>query len=320
MSLNLPTMKISGFTFLKNANMLFYPIEESILSILDLVDEFVVALGKGDEDDTSLNILLKINSPKLKIIHTIWDTKEFPNGSTYAQQTDIAKRACTGDWLFYLQGDELIHESQKEKIKNACNKYLNTSEVEGFVFDYLHFWGDYEHYFSDHCWYKKEIRIVRNLPEIHSWKDAQSFRWIPNFNGNDYFRTNNTRKLNCMNLDVDIFHYGWVRPPQIMKKKKNIAHQIYNLKTQKDFFDMNFDYGRMDYCKIFKKTHPALMQQRIKNLDWKNLLRYNGLAVINRPKMKHEKLKYRILIWIEENILNGFVIGGFGNYKLLDKI
>lgn len=313
-------MKISGFTFLKNANMLFYPIEESILSILDLVDEFVVALGQGDEDDTSIEILLKINSPKLKIIHTIWDTKKFPNGSTYAQQTDIAKRACTGDWLFYLQGDELIHESQKEKIKIACNTYLNTSEVEGFVFDYLHFWGDYEHYFSDHCWYKKEIRIIRNLPEIHSWKDAQSFRWIPNFNGNDYFRTNNTRKLNCMNLDVNIFHYGWVRPPQIMKMKKSIANQIYNLKTQKDFFDINFDYGRMDYCKIFKKNHPALMQQRIKNLDWKNLLRYNGLAVINRPKMKHEKLGYRILIWIEENILNGFVIGGFKNYKLLDKI
>lgn len=320
MSLNLPSMKISGFTFLKNANMLFYPIEESILSILDLVDEFVVALGQGDEDDTSIEILLKINSPKLKIIHTIWDTKKFPNGSTYAQQTDIAKRACTGDWLFYLQGDELIHESQKEKIKIACNTYLNTSEVEGFVFDYLHFWGDYEHYFSDHCWYKKEIRIIRNLPEIHSWKDAQSFRWIPNFNGNDYFRTNNTRKLNCMNLDVNIFHYGWVRPPQIMKMKKSIANQIYNLKTQKDFFDINFDYGRMDYCKIFKKNHPALMQQRIKNLDWKNLLRYNGLAVINRPKMKHEKLGYRILIWIEENILNGFVIGGFKNYKLLDKI
>ena len=123
-----------------------------------------------------------------------------------------------------------------------------------------------------------------------------------------------------MNLDVNIFHYGWVRPPQIMKMKKSIANQIYNLKTQKDFFDINFDYGRMDYCKKFKKNHPALMQQRIKNLDWKNLLRYNGLAVINRPKMKHEKLGYRILIWIEENILNGFVIGGFKNYKLLDKI
>jgi hypothetical protein len=313
-------MKISGFTFLKNANKLFYPIEESILSILDLVDEFVVALGQGDGDDTSLEILLKINSPKLKIINTIWDFKEFPNGSTYAQQTDIAKEACTGDWLFYLQGDELIHESQKERIKIACNKYLNATEVEGFVFDYLHFWGDYEHYFSDHCWYKKEIRIIRNLPEIHSWKDAQSFRWIPDFKGNDYFRTDKTRKLNCVNIEVDIFHYGWVRPPQIMKNKENQANQNYNLKSKKDSFDINFDYGRMDYCKIYKKTHPALMQQRIKNLNWKNLLRYNGIAVINRHKMKHEKLKYRILIWIEEKILNGYVIGGFKNYKLLNKI
>ncbi len=92
------------------------------------------------------------------------------------------------------------------------------------------------------------------------------------------------------------------------------------MKTKKDSFDINFDYGRMDYCKIYKKTHPASMQQRIKDLNWKNLLGYNGIAVMNRHKMKHEKLKYRILIWIEEKILNGFVIGGFKNYKLLNKI
>jgi len=38
-------MKISGFTFLRNGSILGYPFKESILSVLPIVDEFIVALG-----------------------------------------------------------------------------------------------------------------------------------------------------------------------------------------------------------------------------------------------------------------------------------
>ena len=44
-------MKISGFTMGKNVQKLYYPIKQSIMSILPIVDEFVVALGDSDEDD-----------------------------------------------------------------------------------------------------------------------------------------------------------------------------------------------------------------------------------------------------------------------------
>ncbi len=193
-------MKISGFTFLRNAHKLYYPIKESILSILDIVDEFVIALGEGDDDDTSLSIIQELNSPKIKIIHTKWDLEKYKGGAEYAHQTDIAKENCTGDWLFYLQGDEVIHEKDKSEIVEACKNNLERTEVEGFVFKYLHFFGDYEHYYSNHCWYKNEIRIVRNLPNIHSWRDAQSFRYIPDFDQIDYHKKDDTRKLNCILL------------------------------------------------------------------------------------------------------------------------
>jgi hypothetical protein len=310
------TMKISGFTFLRNAHKLYYPIKESILSILEIVDEFVVALGEGDENDNSLEILNSINSPKIKIIYTKWDLEKYPGGTEYAHQTDLAKQACSGDWLFYLQGDEVVHEEDLGTIKSACQEYHSDSRIEGFVFNYLHFWGDYDHYFSDHCWYKKEIRIIRNLPEIHSWKDAQSFRFIPDFVGNDYNRKQNTRKLNCVALDARIFHYGWVRPPEVMKNKNDAVMKNYSHTFWKDFSEY-FDYGRMDYCKIFKSTHPKVMSERLKELNWSDKLRYDGPVAINRSKMKHERPKYRILSWIEENILVGYVIGGFKNYRLL---
>ena len=94
-------MKISGFTFTRNVSKLYYPICESIQSILPIVDEFVVALGKGDEDDNTRELLESIRSPKIKIIETEWDLKAFPNGTEYAHQTDIAKSHCSGDWLFW---------------------------------------------------------------------------------------------------------------------------------------------------------------------------------------------------------------------------
>ena len=90
-------MKISGFTFLRNASKLFYPVRESIESILPLVDEFVVALGDCEPDDDTQALLDSIDSDKLIIIPTTWDTDRFPRNSEYARQTDIAMRHCSGE-------------------------------------------------------------------------------------------------------------------------------------------------------------------------------------------------------------------------------
>ena len=48
-------MKVSGFTFLRNAAANGFPFEESITSILPIVDEFICVVGDGD-DDTLQNI------------------------------------------------------------------------------------------------------------------------------------------------------------------------------------------------------------------------------------------------------------------------
>src|SRR5690606_9465568 len=96
-------MTISGFTFVRNASNLYYPVRPSIESILPIVDEFVIALGDCDPDDRTREEIEAINSPKIRIIDTVWDLKKYPHGTEYAHQTDVAKAACKGDWLFYLQ-------------------------------------------------------------------------------------------------------------------------------------------------------------------------------------------------------------------------
>ena len=75
-------MKVSGFTFIRNAIKLDYPIVEAIQSILPLCDEVIVAVGNS-EDDT-LGLIQSIDPSKIKIIETIWDDTLRENGAVLA--------------------------------------------------------------------------------------------------------------------------------------------------------------------------------------------------------------------------------------------
>jgi len=158
-------MRISGFTIVRNAVKFYFPVKESILSILPIVDEFVVALGEGD--DETEEVIRSINSPKIKIFRR-WDESLYRDGEIFRHETNFALSRCTGDWCFYLQADEVVHEKDLERVVLYCEKYLNDPRVEGFLFNYYHFWGDYWHYLPVHGWYQWEIRIVRNRIGVES--------------------------------------------------------------------------------------------------------------------------------------------------------
>ncbi len=301
----------------RNVSKLYYPFKQAIESILPICDEFIIALGEGDEDDRTREEIESIGSPKIKIINTEWDLKKFPRGMENAHQTDIAKNACTGDWLFYIQADEVVHEDDLPIIKNKCERYLNDEEVEGMLFDYYHFFGDYEHYHKSHGWYKKEIRIIRNREDIHSWRTAQSFRRIPNFDGLNYKQKQGTYKLKVVPANARIFHYGWVRPPHLMNKKRKALDNIHSKKFNKG--NESFNYGPLNKLHKFKGTHPAVMKEWIEKFNWRDQLYYSGKYPKTRARLKHEKPKYKILSWIENNLLGGKTIGGSKNYILLKK-
>ncbi len=318
-------MSISGFTMVKNADTLYYPIKESILSALPICDEFVVALGDCLEGDKTEELIKSINSDKIKIVHTVWDLNQYPNGTENAHQTDIAKNLCKGDWLLYLQADEVLHETDLPKIKRRCEELLNDNEVEGLLFKYYHFWGDYAHVHNSHTWYKNEIRIVRNHPEIHSWESAQSFRKIPGFDGKNYRQQKGTFKLKVARVDAHIYHYGWVRPPQLMQKKKKALDTIHKGENRaNDLYknqNLEFDYGPLGKIPFFKGTHPAVMADKINSLFWTELLNQSVLEIKpNRKAHKHERLKYKVVSFLENTFLSPYkTIGGFKNYLLLNK-
>jgi hypothetical protein len=315
-------MKISGFSFVRNGSKLYYPVKESIKSILPICDEFVVAVGKGDDDDTTRQEIESIGSDKIKIIDTVWDEKYMQRGAIHALETDVAMKHCSGDWLFYLQADEVVHEKDLPAIKSRCEQLLDNKEVEGLLFKYYHFWGDYEHYHNSHGWYPYEIRIVRNHPNIHSYESAQSFRYF------DYYekphQREGTRKLNVASLTAHIYHYGWVRPPHLMQNKSRAidsnhkgvekANKIYSLLPNE------FDYGPLNRVAKFKGTHPKVMENMISKLNWKEKLQYEGKPDELRKPHKHERLKYRLTTLLEKVLFGGKQIWTFKNYNLIKKL
>ena len=320
-------MTISGFTMVRNGTKYYYPIKQAISSILPLVDEFVVALGASDPDDRTFEEIQSIGSDKIRIIHTVWDLEKYPRGMEHAHQTHIAKAACKGDWLFYVQSDEVVHEDDLPRIRQRCEELLHDTSIEGLLFKYRHFWGDYDHYVTSHAWYANEIRIVRNDPDIHSWESAQSFRRIPHFDGIHYREKKGTFKLKVARVDAYINHYGWVRPPQYMQNKRKAMEVIHRgqevAEAQFKQEKADFDYGDISLLTTFKGTHPAVMEERIRLFNWSDqlekqqrehleMVRKNGKPL---HKHKHERMKYRVLTFIEQNFLGGRQIFSFRNYR-----
>lgn len=301
-------MKISGFTIVRNAGKYYFPVRESIVSALPLVDEFIVALGTGDEDDDTLEQIRSIASDKIRIIHRQWDESLYVDGAIFKAETDAALEACRGDWCLYLQADEVLHEEDLPNIRAACERHLTDTRVDGLLFDYLHFWGDYQHYLPFHGWYPKEIRVVRNQPDIRSYKDAQSFR------------KSNNEKLSVVKANARIYHYGYVRPPHVMNRKKKEQDGMHiGIASARDRYGdapLPFDFGDMRKIPVFEGTHPAAMQQRMKELDWQDQLAVRPESPkADRARFKHEKWRYRALSRLERMI--GREIFSFKNYNLL---
>ena len=137
-------MFVSGFSFVRNAVKLDYPVVEAMLSILPLVDEFVMVVGNSD--DATLELINSIGDSKIRIVHSIWDDSLRQGGRVLAEETNKALAAINpkADWAIYIQGDECIHEKYYPVIQRAMNKYKDDTQVEGLLFKYLHFYGSFD--------------------------------------------------------------------------------------------------------------------------------------------------------------------------------
>jgi hypothetical protein len=274
-------MKVTGFSFIKNAVKFQYPIAEALQSILPLCDEVVVAVGNSD--DNTRELVAGLDPQKIKIIDTVWDDSLREGGRVLAEETNKALGAigADSDWCFYIQGDEVVHEDGYEEIYTAMRQWKDHKEVDGLLFKYRHFYGSFDYVGLASRWYKKEIRIIKNDKRIYSYKDAQGFR------------KGNNEKLRVKPLNAYIHHYGWVRRPDVMFFKQQNFGTYYDGPGSTDRIYMGeFDYSQIDALEKYTGKHPSVMLPRIEKMNWKFEydLTYNKLKFKDRFKNVVEKI------------------------------
>ena len=287
-------MKVSGFSFIKNAIKFGFPIVEAIESILPICDNFYIAVGKSD--DETLELIKSIKSDKIKIIETVWDEELIKGGKVLAAETDKAFNSISddSDWAFYIQGDEVVHEKYLSNIKKAMEKYKNDEKVDGLLFNYHHFYGSYDYIGDAARWYPHEIRVIKNKKNIYSYDDAQGFR------------KNDNEKLNVKLIDAYMYHYGWVKEPKTQNKKREGFRKLYSIPNPEGFKESNdFDYSKIDALHLFKGTHPKVMQKLIAKKNWS----FDYDISINNLSFKHKMKKLL-------KKLTGIQLG-YKNYKIV---
>ena len=270
-------MKVSAFTFIKNGQILGYPFLESIQSILPIVDEFIVNVGESE--DGTLELIKSIPSQKIKIIHSIWNDKMRDRGYVYGQQKMISQFNCAGDWAFYIEGDEIYHENELDKIKKSMEMHLNDPNVEALVFDFHHFYGNANTILDSPGWYRSEARIIKN--SVRSYAPDGLFWLVLDSNKKSRYPRAKHTGANC-------YHYGWVRSEEEMNLKSNKVQKYWGRDP------VNIDYSQIDQSiiKRFEGTHPKIVK------DW--LPKDIGLYIADSSyKLTQKQKKHRVMIKLE---------------------
>ncbi|MFA6236220.1 MAG: hypothetical protein WC635_02740 [Bacteriovorax sp.] len=295
--------KISGFTFIKNGLTLGYPILESVQSIESICFEVIINVGFEDiectiDDGTYKYLTEHLTDPKYKFVKSWWDPSITKSGLILSQQTNIALAKCTGDYCQYIQGDEAVHEDDLKYILNGVEQMEKDKRIDGLIFNYLHFYGNVDTYKYTRNLYRREVRLIRNHKGIKSWLDAQGFR------------ATDDSKIKARLISARIFHYGWARAQQVMKKKVVAFDVLYHgADNNRHVGKKEFEYERSWGVKKFKSTHPKIMSSWIeKNKNPVNLMELPLTFDWNVPGLMFTD-------GIEA--LTGYRLGEYKNYKLL---
>ena len=268
---------------MRNVRKLGYPFEASIRSVLPLVDEFIIALGPSD--DGTEEAVRAIGDPKLRVIPTQWNERIRSDysvkGYVYGQQKSIALFNCTGDWAFYLEADEVVHEDDLPKIRGMMERYLEDERVEALAFDYLHFYGNANTYAWSPRWYRTEARILRNT--IPAWGPEGLFFIVLDAHKRG-------RYPRAAHTGATIYHYGWLKTEAQFNLRRQLVAKYWTDKPPAPMSQGAIDSRTL---RRFTGTHPRAVR------DW--LLPADGLFQADpnyRPTRRDRK--HRMMLRLEE--------------------
>jgi hypothetical protein len=212
-------------------------------------------------------------------------------------ETQRAMRACTHPWGVYIQADEVLHERGAAELAQAIQRYDSDDRVEGLLVRYIHFYGGFDTIATHRRWYRREVRAVRLAPEldIRPYQGAQGFRVGPDH-----------RKIRARLTNAEMFHYGWARPSQALKEKRELGRTMYPWRNADDSQPL---LAWIPGIRTFTGQHPAVARKWIENR------RHDPERVIEPRRFRWGFIRYYISGAIER--LTGVRVFEFRNYKIV---
>lgn len=255
-------MQVSGFTFIRNAITLDYPVVEAIQSVLPLVDEFVVNVGRlpEEDDDGTRAMIEQIASPKIRIIDSVWNPRIATGAYVYAQQTNVALFNCQGQWAIYVQCDEIVHEDDHPLLRDAMQRYAENPAVDALTLWQLNFWGDYQTMFAVRPWRgRRKCWIVKPHHFVLSRGDAANFTVHPKYKEGG-------RKIRAVQTAARQFHYSHVKSLKAIQAKYANNNRFWSendLNVDRVTQELYYQRYPKQFLKRFEGSHPAVMADRI---------------------------------------------------------
>jgi hypothetical protein len=286
-------VNVSGFTIVRNAIKLDFPVEASIRSILPICSEVVVNVGHSE--DETLELVRSINDPKIRILETEWDMTR--RNTVLGLETHRAMRACTHPWGVYIQADEVLHERGIEELAASIQAADPDPRVEGLLVRYVHFYGGFDTVATHRRWYRREVRVMR-LPaelDIRPYQGAQGFRVGPNH-----------RRIRARLTGAEMFHYGWARPAQALREKRELGRTMYPWRNADVTLPL---LAWMPGLRRFQGTHPEVARY------WIEARSFDPERVIAPRKFRWRFIRYYISTAIER--LTGVRVFEFRNYEIV---
>lgn len=143
---------ISGYTTTYNCVSQNYPFVESIMSMIDCLDEVVVVDGGSTDGTLSILNELAKDHPKLHVIENRRDWSHKRSAVFDGDQKAVARSHCTGDLCWQMDVDEIIHQNDYSKIRELLEKVHKSHQL--IALPVIEFWGN-----------KGKVRI-----DINPWK------------------------------------------------------------------------------------------------------------------------------------------------------
>lgn len=247
-------MRVVGVTIVRDAVRLEYPVVQAIRSVLPLVDEMIVNVGRSD-DGTFQKIRQEFAGKNVVVLDREWDTSV--GGAVLAGETDLAMRYLPSDWVVYVQADEVLHEEALPEIRDAMTLYYGEEKIQGLTVEFVHHYGLPDVVASSRAWYRREVRIVKTSSGAKSYHEAQGFRV-------------RGERIRTAASGGTYHHYGWLRSCAALEQKSIADFRIYGRKSPRSFATLPWEYG----LKQFVGSHPQAMEEWLAGMEG----RFPGVA------------------------------------------